>query len=180
MFVTQEALLALAGEVGFDRAAVVDTADIAFEPAFRRYCADNLCGKYGANYTCPPDCGDTEKMRRSVQSYRRALVLQSKWEIDAADSRGIRDAKARHNRWTRELIDRCGGGGLMVGASGCNLCEPCLRTEGKPCRFPALRFSCMSAYCIHVAKLAQLCGMDYYSPEAVRLFSMYCFDDFPM
>ena len=172
---TEEALLALAGELGFDRAAVVNTEDIVFAPSFRKFCEDNLCGKYGANYTCPPDCGTAQEMRQRVQAYGRALVLQSKWEIDSADSEEIQAAKARHNRQTRELIDRCGGG-LMVGASGCNLCETCLCTTGEPCRFPDLRFSCMSAYCIHVAELARLCGMEYYSPDAVRLFSMYCFD----
>ena len=171
---TEKELLRAAEELGFS-CAVIDTADIAFEPSFRRFCEDNLCGKYGANYTCPPDCGTPEEMRRRVMDYRRALVLQTRWEIGLADDEAIRAAKASHNRRTRELMDRAGGG-LMVGASGCDLCEACLRRTGEPCRFPELRFSCMSAYCIHVAKLAQQCGMAYYSEDAIRLFSMCCFD----
>ena len=173
---TQETLLALARELGFYRAAVVDTADIAFEPSFRRFCEDNLCGKYGANYPCPPDCGTAEELRQRVLAYRKALVLQSRWTFDGADAEQAAGAKADHNRRTRELIQRAGGAGLMVGASGCNLCDPCLCAVGRPCRFPDLRFSCMSAYCIHVAKLAQRCGMDYFQEGTVYFFSMYCFD----
>ena len=37
----------------FSAAAVVDTADIVFDPSFRPYCEENLCGQYGANYSCP-------------------------------------------------------------------------------------------------------------------------------
>ena len=173
---TEIELLQAAEKLGFCRAAALDTEEIPFEPSFRRYCQDNLCGKYGTNYTCPPDCGTAEEMERRIRGFRRALVLQSRWDISCGDAEQIKTAKAQHNRWTRELIARAGGG-LMAGASGCNLCDLCLLAEGKPCRFPELRFSCMSAYCIHVAQLAERCGMAYYSEDAVHLFSLYCFGE---
>ena len=176
MKTSEKELLALAETLGFDQAALVDTENIVFEPSFRRFCEANLCGKYGANYTCPPDCGSAEEMRSRIRAYRKALVLQSRWEIDGRDEEAVKPAKADHNRRTRTLMERGELEGLMVGASGCNLCAPCLRVQGEPCRFPALRFSCMSAYCVHVAGLAGLCGMDYYSEGTVRLFSMCCFD----
>ncbi len=172
---TDRELLELAGEMGFDRAAVLKTEEVPLEPAFRKYCADNVCGKYGANYACPPDCGTTEEMAERLLSYRRALVLQTRWPFDGRDERQIRDAKSRHNRLTRALLERCGGG-LMAGASGCDLCSPCLRAEGEPCRFPDRRFSCVSAYCVHAAKLAERCGMDYYAERMVHLFSLCCLD----
>ena len=173
---TDAELLALAAELGFGRAAVLATEEIPLEPSFRKYCADNVCGKYGANYACPPDCGTTEEMARRLRAYRRALVLEACWPFDGRDGgERVRFAKKRHNQMTRELVGRCGGG-LVVGASGCDLCSPCLRQAGEPCRFPDLRFSCMSAYCIHVARLAERCGMDYYAEGSVHLFSLYCFD----
>ena len=54
---TAEQMVQYAYEEGFSAAAVVDTADIVFDPSFRPYCEENLCGQYGANYSCPPDCG---------------------------------------------------------------------------------------------------------------------------
>ena len=52
-----EELISAALEEGFAAAAIVDTDKIVFDPSFRPYCAENLCGQYGANYSCPPDCG---------------------------------------------------------------------------------------------------------------------------
>ena len=78
MKTSEKELLALAETLGFDQAALVDTENIVFEPSFRRFCEANLCGKYGANYTCPPDCGSAEEMRSRIRAYRKALVLQSR------------------------------------------------------------------------------------------------------
>ena len=64
-----------------------------------------------------------------------------------------------------------------MGASGCALCSPCALKEGKPCAFPDLRYSCMSAYCIFVRKLAERCGMEYDCGEGLlAFFGMYVFD----
>ncbi|MDD6188470.1 MAG: DUF2284 domain-containing protein, partial [Clostridiales bacterium] len=67
--------------------------------------------------------------------------------------------------------------GLIVGASGCSLCSPCAITKGEPCKFPDFKYSCMSAYCIFVKKLADSCGMEY-DPGAgcTAFFGMYVFD----
>ena len=48
---TAEQMVQYAYEEGFSAAAVVDTADIVFDPSFRPYCEENLCGQYGANYS---------------------------------------------------------------------------------------------------------------------------------
>ena len=50
----QEKMIAYAIEEGFAAAAIVDTDKIVFDPAFRPYCAENLCGQYGVNFSCPP------------------------------------------------------------------------------------------------------------------------------
>ena len=41
----------------FSAVALITMDEVVFEPSFRPYCEQNLCGKYGANYSCPPDCG---------------------------------------------------------------------------------------------------------------------------
>ena len=45
-------------------------------------------------------------------------------------------------------------------------------------RIPEQQFSCMSAYCIYVKKLADLCGMEYDCGRGlVAFFSMYVFGE---
>lgn len=177
----EEKLLQYAFEEGFAAAAMVSTDEIVFDPAFRPYCEENLCGQYGMNYSCPPDCGSPEEMERRIRAKKRALVLQTIWEIsDYTDKAAIKEAKSAHNaaqiRLARRLrAEACPG--FLVGASGCALCCPCAITKGEPCRFPEDSYSCMSAYCIFVRKLADRCGMEYNCGEGLlAFFGMYVCD----
>lgn len=162
---TEEAIIKLALDAGFANAAVVDTADIIFDFSFRPYCEENLCGQYGANYSCPPDCGSPAEMKTRILAHRKALVLQTIWQVaDYSDMPAIKDAKKSHNTAEIKVVQamrQAGHNGLIVGASGCALCSPCAITEGLPCRFPDLKYSCMSAYCVFVKKLADKCDMEY-------------------
>ena len=122
---TQEEMLTLAVDEGFAAAAVIDTGKIVFDPSFRPYCEENLCGQYGANYSCPPDCGSPEEMKQRVLDRRHALVLQTIWEIsDFSDAAAIKQAKTAHNTAEIQLVKKLranGCQGFIVGASGCAL-----------------------------------------------------------
>ena len=177
---TDEMLIKYALEEGFSHAAVVDTADIVFDEAFRPYCAENLCGKYGVNYSCPPDCGTPEAMKKRVLEHKHALVLQSIWPIsDYKDGAAIKKAKGSHNAASIKLIKRLreeGHQGFMIGSSGCALCDKCAITEGRPCKFPDFQYSCISAFCIHARKLAETAGMEYDGNGNLPLFGLYVCD----
>ena len=58
-------LINLAEEAGF-RVAVIDTRDIPVDGSVRKFCEDNLCGKYNANYSCPPGCGTVEEVHQRL------------------------------------------------------------------------------------------------------------------
>ena len=176
-----ETIIQYAIDEGFSAAEIIDTAQIDFEPAFRVCCEENLCGQYGVNYTCPPDCGSPEEMRQRILSHKKALVLQTIWEIrDYSDKDAIKQAKGRHNASALRLMKRLRDGncpGFLVGASGCSLCSPCGLKKGEPCRFPENRYSCMSAYCIFVKKLADKCGIEYDCGDGLlAFFGLYVFD----
>lgn len=178
---TDEQMISLAAQEGFACAAVVGTEQITFDPSFRPYCEENLCGQYGANYTCPPDCGTPEQMEQKVLSHRKALVLQTIWEIgDYSNQAAIRQAKRAHNTAQLRLaagLRENGIPGFLVGASGCALCSPCRKSLGEPCRFPDQSYSCMSAYCIFVRKLTEQCGIEYDCGDGLlAFFGMYVFD----
>lgn len=171
--------LAFAREEDFE-AAVVDTGKIVFDENFRKYCEENLCGQYQVNYSCPPACGFPDEMRERVLQYGNALVVKSGWDVpDWRDAAVIRHAKKTHNEAMLRILSRMEEANphvLMCGASCCSLCEQCAMPAGEPCRFPEKKFSCLSAYCINVSKLAEACGMEYSWEEGkMGLYGMILF-----
>lgn len=166
---------------GFLHASLIPAAQVPFEESFRVYCEENLCGQYGVNYSCPPTCGSCREMADRVRGKANALVVQSIWDIpDYNDKEDVRQAKYMHNTAMLRLVEQMRGEGkdcLMAGASGCSLCTPCAMKTGQPCRFPDLRYSCLSAYCVFVKELADKCGMEYNcGPGKVAFFGMILFD----
>ena len=174
--VTEQQILTLAREAGFSP-AFCDTADITVDHTFRRYCEENLCGQYGKNYGCPPNCGLPEEMEAQLRIHGRALVLQSAWPItDYSDHAAIAAAKVAHNAASQALLQTLaaeGIGGFMVGCSGCTVCAQCALLRGAPCVYPAQRYACMSAYCVHVLDLATRCNLRYDCADGnLRMFGM--------
>lgn len=164
----------------FSAACVIETKKIVFKPEFRAFCEENYCGQYSANYSCPPECGTPEEMKNRILQYQYALVLQSKCELpDVHDKEAVRRAKLAHNQAAHELkleIEADCGESLLAGCGCCMLCSPCAMREGRPCKYPKERYSCMSAYCIYVKDLAEKCGMEYDGKDGViPFFSLITF-----
>ena len=102
---TNEERIRMAAEEGFAAAAVIRTEEIPLDASFRPLCEENLCGKYGVNYACPPDCGTPEEMQRKVTQHRHALVLQTLWQVDDfADTKATGPATAEHNAMSLRLV----------------------------------------------------------------------------
>ena len=157
-------LLKLAEGAGFS-AAVIAPSCVPVDGKFRKFCEDNLCGQYNANYSCPPTCGTVEHLHKKILAADKVLVLKSEWPIENyQDIDGITKGKYAHNAGMlllNETLQKAGYRGTVVGGSCCNLCNPCRMAKGEPCTQPELRFSCMSAYCVDVAELAKRCGLGF-------------------
>ena len=167
----------LAKNSKFNKVAVIDTSTITFNPIFRMYCKENLCGQYNNNYSCPPFCGTFEQMKNKVVSYKKAIVFQSKFTIkNLKDTQAIKDAQKWHNTMMFKVInDSNKQDGLLIGASHCMLCDSCEKKQ--KCKHPELSYSCLSAYCIDVKELAELCCMDYdFKDNTLYLFGLYLFN----
>ena len=78
---TEKEMIQAAVDEGFAGVAVIDTERIVFDAMFRPFCEENLCGQYGVNHSCPPSCGTPEEMKQRILSRKRALVLQTIFEI---------------------------------------------------------------------------------------------------
>ena len=174
-------LIKLAKEAGF-LAAILPAKEIPVDGAFRKFCEDNLCGKYNANYSCPPGCGTVEEVHKRLFAASKALVLQTIHEIGSYENKkAILESKKNLNKDILQLTEALRKEGFncfCLGYGGCPLCDPCKQVEGKPCAFPEKRISCMSAYCIDVGKLAEKCGLEFaWVQEKLFLFGMIVFQE---
>ena len=180
MNINKKAIIEKAAEFGFS-AAEIPVSEIPVNPEFLKYCEENRCGNYGANYACPPDCGTPEEMLRRLESASTALVLQSQWSVPGYGTPEVLSSKAEHGgavRRFRDFLRKEGYDVFAVGYGPCSVCKPCRRKSGEPCPLPDLRISCMSAYCIDVAELAKRCGLPFeWNPRRLYLFGMIMFCD---
>lgn len=173
---TKQQLLELAKSEGF-LAAALSPQEVPTDPGFRAFCEENLCGHYGANYSCPPDCGSPEALRETLLQQSQVLIVQTIWTIDGyADKAAVGHARASHNAAVLRLMEKVRAAGLdgfCAGYNGCPLCSPCKRQENQPCAHPRQRISCLSAYCVDVAALAAHCGMEFaWRNDRLYLFGM--------
>lgn len=171
-------ILKEAEERGF-AAAFIPTAELPVDPAFLRYCEENRCGNYNANYACPPACGSPAEMHDKLLGGKRALVLQSRFAISGYHTPEIAQLKKQHTAAIRDFmlfLRKAGYEVFGVGYGGCDLCERCALSEGEPCRFPELCMSCLSAYCVDAAELARRCSLPFaWDPSMLHLFGMIVF-----
>lgn len=180
---TDKQLVLMAQEAGF-KAAVIPTNDVVVNYDFRTFCEENRCGKYGANYSCPPDCGTPQQVHDILLSKDTALVLQMICDIDGYDDiQAVQAARSSLNHAVLKVFDTLvaeGYSAIPLGYNGCPLCNPCRRTLGQPCAFPDRKISCLSAYCVDVTQLAKRCSMEFtWSDKKLYLFGMIIFDKKP-
>lgn len=174
-------LLELAKAEGFF-ASLTMPEQVPVNAKFRVYCEENRCGKYGANYSCPPDCGTVEELHQKILAEDKVLIVQTIWPISGYEDKAvIQKSKEVHNAMVLRLkakMEQHGYAGFCSGYNGCPLCSPCKRTENQPCIHPDLRISCMSAYCIDVAELAKRCSLAFaWSHDKLHLFGMIAFHE---
>jgi predicted metal-binding protein len=174
--------LKLATGCGFSAAACFAPEKLAFATAdvLRGACEQNSCTMYGRFWTCPPAVGSVEECIRQVKSYRRGLALQlvSEAVSYAFNEELFNEVRDTFNYMTREIwraVRQDYPDALAIGMSGCTLCKNCAWPKA-PCRHPDEMIRCISAYCIDLHELSELCGFTHASPEESEYFSIILFD----
>ena len=163
----EQALIARLEEMGAKKAALVDVAQIRFDRKFREMCESNVCGNYGACWTCPPDAGDIDDLIQEAKSYDKALVYQTISPLeDSFDVEGMLEAGKRHNDLAQEIsqwarTQQPFSKWLHLGAGGCRLCPVCAKRTDEPCRHPEDAMASLETYGVAVSELAATCGMKY-------------------
>ena len=151
--------------------AFVDTKDLVFNPGFRKLCEEDSCGNYDVNYSCPPYCGTPEDMQAKVMQYRRVLVMQTAWDVDSVlNASETKEAKKKHNGISFTVLER-------LGELGIECKKTCMQMIGRPCPRDYKVYSCLSAYCLDVTKLAEAAGLECWAGEKrVLYFSVFMYE----
>ena len=166
-------------EAGFTCVALLDIGTLELLDEVRDMCAANTCGKYGANWACPPGCGELGELRKQIARYQWGILVQTVGDVeDSMDFEGIIEVEKSHKKSFYEATEKLKEqfpDMLALGAGCCTLCKECTYPS-QPCRFPQKRVSSMESYGILVNDLCKKNGMSYYyGSEKMAYTSCYLF-----
>lgn len=166
-----------AKEYGFDGVTTINTKQLIFDFSLRKFCEDNVCGMYGVNYACPPTCGTPGQMQEKALQYEKVLVLRKCISvINFEDRKKIKQEEKNVRKLMlnfKRLLDEDGYTGLASMPGECHICEVCELKFGRECKFPKSVASCVSAYCINMKEVADLCELQYFFEEGKIAFFIY-------
>lgn len=160
-----ETLMKVALDAGATNVGMTKVSDIVFDREFRDACAQNVCGKYGTCWMCPPDVGNIDEMIAHAKEYDEMMVFQSIGLLeDSFDFEGMGAAAVRHNQLTLAVAARAFDvvqNPLILGAGACHICPRCTKLDERPCAHPNKAIPSLEAYGIAVSELAAACGLAY-------------------
>lgn len=152
-------------QAGFTHAGSLDPQNIELREDVRAMCAENRCGKFGKNWSCPPACGSLEEWKGQLSGYSCGILVQTvAWLEDTFDVGTMMQAEKDHKeRFTRfyQVLRRQYPHVLALGAGCCTVCESCTCPDA-PCRFPEKRQISMEACGMLVDQVLKNNGMQYY------------------
>ena len=165
-------------EYGASQVARIDGKDVPYEVSFRDLCVQNSCGRYGKSYGCPPYIGEAKDMITEAQSYNKAIVYQTIYELeDSYDIEGMLESGIIHNEIAKKIKTICKEDKveefIVMGCGSCDKCSRCACLDNKPCYFPEEIMASTDSYCVYVSELAKRCDMKYVNGQnTVTYFGM--------
>ncbi len=160
-----EKLEQLGQECGFTHVGPLDASTIKLLPEVREMCHNNTCGRYGANWSCPPGCGTLEECRARVQGFQEGILVQTVGELeDELDGEAMMETEHLHKEHFRQMLDALRKDYpdmLPLGAGCCTQCKACTYPDA-PCRFPEKQISSMESYGMLVTEVCRANHMEYY------------------
>ena len=148
-------------EVGFDEYREIKSSDIIFSEDVFKSCAQNTCGNYGTNYSCPPLSGDMEENKGRFLKYENGIIINKVMYLGKYYELMEQSGKDVHellNKLREKLKDKPV---MIAGPGGCDLCEKCACQTKEPCRFPDQRRYSMEGSGMDIVSMSRALGMTY-------------------
>jgi len=148
-------------EAGFDEYKEIKTKDIIFDEAVFASCAENKCGNYGKNHSCPPLSGNMEENQARFLSYENGIIINKIVYYGEFYERYEEAGKEVEDAFNKlgKLLD--GKAVRLIGAGGCRICKECAALTDEPCRFPDKRRYSMEGSGMDIVKMSKDLEMTY-------------------
>jgi predicted metal-binding protein len=160
-------------ELGADRAAIINTSDIAVSEAVAFKCRVPRCPHYGSSANCPPHAPQPAQFQQVLSSFDKAILFNKRFAPEVM----LRPEKDAERREAFESIFQLTAKlesaafyaghylafGLAAGSCRRVLCherDHCAVLRGEACLFPALARPSMEAVGMDVFHLAASVGWD--------------------
>ena len=152
----------------------IRTEALHFSERVRHVC-ETECPMYGKTWACPPGVGSVEACVARCRAYPEALLLTTAAEVrDIADMEETLATRAGHEAVAREAEKLLRAQGLetfVLSTEACAICEKCAYPDA-PCRFPDKMYPCVESHAVIVTDIAEQCGIEFISGNAVTWFSI--------
>ena len=163
-----------AQEIGLWEYGLLPTEKILFSEEVRALCRDNVCGRYGTSWACPPAVGTVEECRARCLAYPNILVFSAKYDLEdsfdfegmQAGMRAFKTVCTRLDETAQKHLSRF----MLLSNESCGRCEKCTYPDA-PCRFPDQLYPAIEGHGILVNLLAARAGIRYINgPDTVTYF----------
>jgi len=158
-------------EAGFTDAAPLDLSTLELREDVRAACADNKCGQYGKNWTCPPACGSLEELRILISDYKQGIIVQTYGELeDEFDFETTMVLEKKHRQTMEKFASELSEGYrvLALGAGACRICAIC--SYPNPCVHEKRRISSMESMGLMVSDVCKRNRVEYYHGKGTQTF----------
>jgi len=152
-------------KLGIDVCVEIDPVVLVPEERIRKYCEENKCGNYGRNYTCPPNAGSFDEIRKKLKNYSHGYLFQYSKEMDLKkDLKNLIKSKDDFHRMILKIEEYLKEHGIedvwgLIGGN-CGLCDTCAIQKEKPCSHPEKARMSLEAIGIDVVGLLNKLKLD--------------------
>lgn len=152
----------------FDHSKSIPISKIPFDSEVRKLCEQNMCGKYGKSWTCPPAAGTLEKLHTKLTGFDHFLIFYKIYTLeDSFDWEGmmnsVKDFQSRIFELKKKIEkENPGFDYFVLGAGACQICDNCTYyPQRKSCRFPEKALFSVEAFGINAMKMMKDNGLKY-------------------
>lgn len=140
--------------------------------SLRSLCKENVCGRYGTNWGCPP--GFSDDIPALLSRYSYVLILRRVFCLDVKDPDVVDAASEEMQRKVRMFVTELQSNGLECrgfSSGGCRYCGVC--SYPSPCRYPEAMIASVSGLGIDMKTYLATVGEAFsFSDTCITLYGL--------